>query len=471
MSGNKFDLPEDSLGTLDEKGYRLFRYPQSVRGVYRNWRNKVYSVLIIIFLVLPWIKINGAQAILLDLANRRFSFFGVQFWGHDAPMIFFVLALSTLGLTFVTSIWGRVWCGWACPQTVFIDGVYRKIEEWVEGNHLQRAKLDKEPLNATKVRKRSIKWFLFFLVSFIISHSFLAYFVGADGVIDMITHPPAENWTSFLFVFSLCAILLFDFGWFREQFCIIACPYGRFQSVLMDTESMNILYDEKRGEPRKAKDVPKDQQGDCVNCYKCVAVCPTGIDIRRGVQAECIACTACIDACDEVMTKLKKPKGLIRYTSEADMERGEGEEKPRNLRPYVYFAMLTIVAVAFAIALYKRKPVDILFVRAIESPYQVEQTGTDEMVINHYKVKLKNHLIEDAELDLLFDHDEIEVVKPMFPVKMKGGDAKEVHVFFKFKRGTVLQMGAAKVPLTMRLISQGTVKEFEKEVSLVGPLK
>ncbi|MEZ4872141.1 MAG: 4Fe-4S binding protein [Bdellovibrionales bacterium] len=243
------DHREGQIGrpkSLDAYGSRVFQYPAEVKGYFRTRRNVVYAILIIIFLALPWIKIGGHQAILLDIPGRQFSFFGIHFWAHDAPLIFFIFAFLTLGLAFVTAIWGRVWCGWACPQTVFIDGIYRRIETWIEGSHLARRKLDLQDWNREKILKRSSKWLAFFVVSFLISHSFLAYFVGSQAIIEYVQHPPSENWTTFLIVMSFTAFLLFDFGWFREQFCIIMCPYGRFQSVLMDESSLAIVYDENR---------------------------------------------------------------------------------------------------------------------------------------------------------------------------------------------------------------------------------
>ena len=297
MAKNKLELPEDRLASLDKMGGRLFIYPAQVRGFFRKWRTVTQIILIAIFLLLPWIKIGGQQAVLLDLPGRKFALFGVTFWAHDAPMIFFVLAILTMSLALMTALWGRVWCGWACPQTVFIDGVFRRIEELIEGNHIERRKLDDAPMDAKKFFKRSLKWILFTAVTLVITHSFLAYFVGADRLVEMVQHKPAENWTNFLIILVTSGIILFDFAWFREQFCIIACPYGRFQSVLMGPRSKNVVYDYNRGEPRKGK-APKGEEADCVNCYRCVQVCPTGVDIRRGTQMECIACTACIDACD-----------------------------------------------------------------------------------------------------------------------------------------------------------------------------
>lgn len=321
MPLSQFELHPDRLATTDAQGRRIALYPADVRGFFRRKRTQVQAILVIIFLVLPWVRINGQQALLLDIAQRRFEIFGLSLRAHNAPLLFFVFAAGAFGLFFVTAVWGRVWCGWACPQTVFIDGVFRKIERWVEGSALERRKLDAAPLSLQKFLKKFGKWSLYIFATLILTHSFLAYFVGTGPLAEMIRKNPSENWGSFLFMVFSSAVILFDFAWFREQFCTIVCPYGRFQSVLMDRGSMIVAYDVDRGEPRatpQAKALSKAHNsnlGDCVNCYRCVQVCPTGIDIRRGLQMECIACTACIDACDEVMTKVKKPTGLIRYDS------------------------------------------------------------------------------------------------------------------------------------------------------------
>lgn len=314
------ELPEERLATTDEKGKRVYLYPDDIKqGHYRNLRVKLRAFLVIFFLFLPWIKIQGHQAVLLDIPHRRFAILGLTFWAHDAPIFLFVLGILAFGIFLVTALLGRIWCGWACPQTVFIDGVFRRIERWIEGDSVERRKLDDGPWNENKVFKKILKWFLFLLVSLVITHSFLAYFVGTDELLVMIRRPPLENITSFLVMAASTAVILFDFGWFREQFCVIVCPYGRFQSVLMDDDSWAVMYDEKRGEPRRGRVPEGKSEGDCVNCYRCVQVCPTGIDIRRGLQLECIACTACIDACDEVMDRLGKEQGLIRYDTLTQM--------------------------------------------------------------------------------------------------------------------------------------------------------
>lgn len=443
---SEFDLHPDRLGTTDETGRRIFPQPADVRGKYRTRRNWVEAALILFFLVLPWIRIGGRQALLLDIANRHFEIFGLTLRAHDAPLLVFVLAIFFFGLFFATAMWGRVWCGWACPQTVFIDGVYRRIERWIEGGALERRRLDRAPWSLNKAWKRTLKWSAFTAVSLVVAHSFLAYFVGVEELAVMIRHSPFEHPSTFVFMAVMTLVLLFDFGWFREQFCVIACPYGRFQSVLMDSRSTIVAYDVDRGEPRatpQAKQLAKThggQLGDCVNCYRCVQVCPVGIDIRRGVQMECIACTACIDACDDVMTKIKKPVGLIRYDSLAGLQAAKEERKsgaatvtagavaaasgageaaatavtpasrPRRsgfrLRPMAYASVVVASAVALTVALAKSNALKIEFYRAKETPYQV----VDDRVINHFKLEISNASHAEHELSFASESSGVTVV-------------------------------------------------------------
>ncbi|NIT12887.1 MAG: 4Fe-4S binding protein, partial [Candidatus Dadabacteria bacterium] len=262
---NKRQLPEERLSTTDEYGKRVYIFPEKVHGRFRKWRTLTHSVLIIILLVLPWLKIGGYQALLFDIPNRRFSIFGLTFWAHDGPLIFYILAILSIGLAFITAIYGRVWCGWGCPQTVFVDGVFRRIEYLIMGSHIKQMNIAKAPWNGEKIFKYSLTWILFTIVSLIITHSFLAYFVGAERLVEMTQHRPAENWTIFLFMFFITSFLLFDFGWFREQFCIIMCPYGRIQSVLMDDDSVTVAYDYNRGEPRKGTTDYGEKEGDCID--------------------------------------------------------------------------------------------------------------------------------------------------------------------------------------------------------------
>jgi cytochrome c oxidase accessory protein FixG len=467
-------------------------------------RDKVQVGLILFFLILPWIQISGRQALLLDVANRKFEIFGLSLRAHNAPLFFFVLAAAGFGLFFVTSIWGRVWCGWACPQTVFIDGVYRRIERWIEGPALERRRLDQGPWSAKKFGKRTAKWTLYVIASLIITHSFLAYFVGTDELARMVTRSPSENWTSFLFICFSTAIILFDFAWFREQFCIIACPYGRFQSVLMDDASMIVAYDTSRGEPRQtpqAKALSKTHNsklGDCVNCYRCVQVCPTGIDIRRGVQLECVACTSCIDACDEVMTKLKKPTGLIRYDSLLGLKKTtvsnepthaddhkqtvSASSKPRfqgrlRARSILYFSIMAAALTALSFFIGTLKPVDITVLRAKETPYTVStpEGMSSPVITNHFKIELSNqsdslhHLHFDLEPSL--KEKGAELITAHRPFLLPAGKFTHADVFIRFPKSLLIR-GSKEIIFMIedRDPNSGESHQYLKEVTLVGPL-
>jgi len=465
----RLDLPEDRPASLDEQGHHVALNPADVKGPYRNARNWVYWILIAILLVLPWIRIAGQQAVLFDIPARRFTMFGLTFWAHDLPLVFFVLAILTLGLTLMTAVLGRVWCGWACPQTVFIDRVYRFAERWIEGDSVKRMRLNNAPMSWSKVWKKTLKWGVFWFISTNIAHSFTAYFVGAERLGQMSLMNPADNWTPFLFVTILTGILMFDFGWFREQFCIVMCPYGRFQSVLMDDNSLAIMYDEGRGEPRKGTQSEGSEHGDCVNCYRCVAVCPTGVDIRRGVQMECVACTACIDACDEIMVKVDRPKGLIRYASEESM-RG-GRTRWLTARNAIYAAVLAVCVIGLTASVARRSPIDVKLIRAVDTPY-TQNTLSDGSVqiINHYRLRLKNQAGGPLEVSFTMNDERIESVAATLPAVIDAGQDEEHHVFFKFPRNMTAGAGRLEVEADIVAKGEGVDRVLTLPVKLVGPM-
>ncbi len=464
-------LPDERPATMDEKGKRVFIFPAQVKGFWRSLRTITEIFLVIFFLVLPWIKIGGHQALLLNIGERKFSIFGLTFWAHDAPLIFFILAFLTIGLAFVTAVWGRIWCGWACPQTVFIDGIFRRLEYLIIGSHLQQRNLAQAPWDLRKFFKLSLLWSLFIIVSLVIAHSFLAYFVGADRLVEMTQHNPGENWTIFVIMAFLTAVFLFDFGWFREQFCIIVCPYGRFQSVLLDDDSLTVSYDPVRGEPRKGSEGPGQTEGDCINCYKCVAVCPTGIDIRNGLQLECIGCTACIDACDEVMEKIEKPKGLIRYATGISLK----GLKARWFRPRVaiYVVLLVAVVSALIVSINRREDIVVTILRGKDTPFQVVKNddGSEE-IINHFKMHMKNQTIDDVSLKMVLPEDlkrkNIEIISQSESFDLGAGKDLTVHFFVKFPKDVTGSRGSEPVKLDF-IDTKNNKIESEEDLELVGP--
>jgi cytochrome c oxidase accessory protein FixG len=393
-SGRPFENPVpslDSVTTIRSDGSRRFLHPADSAGRFTLLRKITGWGLIVLYLSLPWIKIGGFPAVFLDVASRRFHFFGWTAAAQDMWLLFFVLSGTGFLLFFVTALLGRVWCGWACPQTVFLEQVFRRLERWIEGDALARRKLDAAPWTASKVIRRGAKQAGFAVLSLVITHLFLAYFVSVPALWSMMRAAPTEHGGAFLFVFVFAGILYFNFAWFREQLCIVLCPYGRLQSVLIDDDSLVIGYDARRGEPRGRfrREAPQagpreGATGDCVDCHRCVAVCPTGIDIRQGLQIECIGCTACIDACDEIMARLKRPAGLIRY----DSLNGLGGRPTRWVRPrtIAYAVLLLIGGSAAAWAVSTVRPAAVGLTRMVGSAYFFDGAT----VRNQFFVRLVN---------------------------------------------------------------------------------
>lgn len=388
----------DRPSMLDAFGTRIPLYPAKASGAWRRRRTIVHGILLVFFLILPWLEWNDRPLVLFDLSHGRFHLFGLSFMAHDGPMIFFVLGIVAISLALITALWGRAWCGWACPQTVFLDGVIRRLEHWIEGSHLQRRTLDQGPWNTGKIFKKSLKWASFILFCLILTHTLLAYFFGTDQVLEMIRHDPRQHPGPFLFVFFLTGLILFDMAWFREQFCLIVCPYGRIQTVLMDRHTVSVQYDSPRGEPRGKLKGGAIQSGNgaCVDCNRCVSVCPTGIDIRNGVQLECIACTACIDACDDVMLKTRQEPGLIRHATQS-------LQPVKWLRPRVllYTGILIAMIIALAISLSHHRQVDITVLRGLGAPFieRLDENG-HALVANDYRLRVNNRLGEDVDLQV-----------------------------------------------------------------------
>ena len=379
----------ESVTTIGEDGSRPFLHPADVRGPWTRWRRFVALVLIGLYVSLPWIPVGGRPAVFLDVMERRFHLLGFTFTAQDFWLSFFLITGVAFILFYATALVGRLWCGWACPQTVFLEHVYRRLERWLEGDATARRKLDAAPWTPAKAARRASKHILFVLVSILIAHLFLAYFVSIPKLHGWILQGPAASPAAFLFVLITTAIIYFNFAWFREQLCLILCPYGRLQSALIDEHSVIIGYDEKRGEPRGKPSNP--DAGDCIDCSRCVQVCPTGIDIRHGLQMECIACANCIDACDSVMEQLGRPRGLIRHDSQTALEGG----KTRFWRPRIrVYTVLLLLGIAVSATMLGR--VDFYHssvTRMTGAPYFI----TEETIRNHYMVRLINKRDTPAE--------------------------------------------------------------------------
>lgn len=358
-------------------------HPADVSGPFTLWRRVAALLLLGIYIGLPWIPVNGFPAVFLDVQERRFHFFGLTLATQDLWIGFFLVTGLAFSLFYITSLFGRVWCGWTCPYTVFMEQIYRRVERWIDGDGQARRRLEDAPWTFSKVARRVIKHAIFIAISAAIAHVFLSYFVSIKALYEMMHHSPQHHALAFGVVLFLTAALYGSFSWFREQFCIILCPYGRLQSALTDDNSVVIGYDKKRGEPR-GKGAVEKPAGDCVDCRRCVQVCPTGIDIRNGLQLECIGCAACVDACDDIMLKLKRPKGLVRYDSYIGLQGG----KTRFVRPRTVFytCMLLVGAIAFTFATTRISPLRASVVRMGGASFYVD----NGVIRNQFQLRVIN---------------------------------------------------------------------------------
>ena len=384
----------ESVTTINEDGSRYFVHPADVRGMW-TWLRRIVAVLLIaVYVSLPFIHINGEPAVFLDIFHRKLHLFGLTLMFQDLWLLFFIITGLAFSLFVITSVAGRIWCGWACPQTVFLDHVFRRIERWIDGDAPARRRLEDAPWTGGKVARRVLKHGIYIVLAALIAHLFLSYFVSLPALYGMMHHAPAENWGAFVFVFALTGILYFNFAWFREQFCIMMCPYGRLGSVLIDDDSIVIGYDSVRGEPRGKAGTTT---GDCIDCRRCVQVCPTGIDIRQGLQLDCISCTACIDACDEIMVKLDRPKGLIRH----DSLNALAGRPARFWRPrlFIYLVLGLVGASAFAYATQQVKPVIVSVLRMQGALYFRDAND----VRNNFLVRVANKRSEEHEYRVIVE--------------------------------------------------------------------
>ncbi len=386
----------DTIGTLDDQGKRKFIFPKKPKGKFYDYRKIVSYILLAILVANPFIKINGNQFMLFDIMERRFNIFGFPFWPQD----FYLFVISMLiGIVFVilfTVVFGRIFCGWICPQTIFMEMVFRRIEFWIDGDRGAQMRLDKQKWDAEKIRKRLLKWIIFFIISFLIANVFLAYVTGSDQLWLMIEEGPIKQSGNFIALLIFTSVFYFVFVWFREQVCIIACPYGRLQGVLLDNKSINVAYDFVRGEKEvgrakfnKNEDRELSGKGDCIDCKQCVSVCQMGIDIRNGTQLECTNCTACIDECDAIMESVGLPKGLIRYATEDEIEKKEPFKFTARMKGYT--SVLIILTGILIGMLFLRNDVEASVLRL---PGQLfEHKG--ENISNVYTYKIINKTTRD----------------------------------------------------------------------------
>ena len=391
MSNIQDESFRDSIGTIDETGHRKFIFPKKPSGKLYEYRKIVSYFLLAILIANPFLKINGNQFMMFNVLERRFNIFGFPFWPQDFYLFVLFMILGVVFVIFFTVIFGRIFCGWICPQTIFLEMVFRRIEYWIEGDRGAQIRLAKQEWNAEKIRKKGLKWSIFLVISFFIANVFLAYLISSDELFKMIEDGPESHLSTLIALLIFTGVFYFVFVWFREQVCIIACPYGRLQGVLLDNKSINVAYDFVRGEKEsgraklnKNEDRAASGKGDCIDCHQCVHVCPTGIDIRNGTQLECVNCTACIDECDSIMETVGLPKGLIRYASEDEIEKKSKFQFTARMKGYT--AVLVILIGVLTGLLFLRTDVEASILRL---PGQLFQHKGDN-ISNVYTFKIIN---------------------------------------------------------------------------------
>ena len=415
MGEQKKESFRDSIGTIDDSGKRAWIFPKKPVGRFYKYRTYVSWFLLAFLLGAPFVKINGNQFLMFNILERKFNIFGFPFWPQDFHLLVVSMILGVVFIALFTVIYGRVFCGWVCPQTIFLEMVFRKIEYAIDGDRGSQIRLKKQKWNPDKIRKRILKHSIFFIVSFIIANVFLAYLVGSDRLFEIITDNPLNHLSGLISLLIFTAVFYFIFAWFREQVCVIACPYGRLQSVLLDNKSIVVAYDYKRGEKdagrakfKKNEDRPSTGKGDCIDCHQCVDVCPTGIDIRNGTQLECVNCTACIDACDFMMDKVDLPKGLIRFASEDNIAKGKKAVFTARMKGYT--AVLVILTGLLIGMLFLRNDVEATILRL---PGQLYETKENNIISNVFTYKLINKTmdqIDNVSIKLLSHEGQVNLV-------------------------------------------------------------
>jgi len=422
VTSNAPEAQEQVLSTLNLDGSRRWIRPKLSKG--RHYRRRLLTAwgLIITFTLIPILKLGGKPLILLDVPHREFTLFGTTFLPTDTFLLMLLLFSIFVGIFLMTAVFGRVWCGWACPQTVYMEFLYRPIENWIEGGRTRQMRLDSQGPDG----RRILKYIVFFVVSAFLGNTFLAYFVGWDQLLAWMTRPPTEHFGAFLLMLGTTVLMFTDFAWFREQTCIVACPYGRFQSVLLDRQSLIVGYDVGRGEPRaRWRKTEERKDGDCIDCHLCVSTCPTGIDIRESLQMECIHCTQCIDACATVMDRVGLPQGLIRYTSQAELADG----KSSFLRPrlVVYSAILAVMLGTLAFSLAGKSSADVTLLRGLGAPFSILPDGR---ISNQIRIKIANRSEEERSyLIELAAGGGLELIAPENPLTVAPGETEMTAAF------------------------------------------
>ncbi len=460
----RFDQFRDKISTVDEKGKRVWVFPKKQFGKYFNRRQIFAYALLALLFAGPFIRIGGEPLLMINILERKFVIFGQIFWPEDIFLFAFGMIAFVVLVIFFTVVFGRLFCGWACPQTIFMEFVFRRIEYLIEGDWNQQKQLDKMPWNGHKIFKRVLKWSIFWIISFVIANVFLAYIIGSDGLKDIIIDDP-KNHVGGLFAIILFTTVFFAvFTWFREQVCIAVCPYGRLQGVLLDKNSILVAYDHVRGEARakfkKGEDRKAAAKGDCIDCNQCVNVCPTGIDIRNGTQLECINCTLCMDACDQMMDGVGLEKGLIRFDSESSIQTREPWKLTSRAKAYIVL-MFAIVALLVTL-LFTRTEIDATILRASGTTFQRMDENT---ISNIFEATITNKTNQAHQLTIkvLSENAEVEIVGGGF--ELKPGEQIKRNLLVKMKASEIT---GPKTEVVLGIYS-GDRLVTEEEISFSGP--
>ena len=454
----------DSIATVDEEGKRIWVYPKKPSGRFHNYRIIVTIILLGILFAGPFIRIGGQPFLMLNFFERKFVILGKVFWPQDFVLLALLLITFFVFIILFTVIFGRIWCGWACPQTLFMEMVFRKIEYWIEGDANKQRKLDQSLWTGEKIWKKGLKHFIFVVISLLISHTVMAYLIGIDEVKEIVSQPPTAHMAGFIGLMVFTGIFYWVFAYFREQACVAVCPYGRLQGVLLDKKSIVIMYDWLRGEPRGKIKKGKEQShlGDCIDCKLCVHACPTGIDIRNGTQLECVNCTACIDACDEVMEKVNKPKGLIRYASHDSIQ--EKKHKIFNTRAKAYSVVLIILVSILSVALLTREEVETTIVKV---PGQLFQRQPDNRISNLVNIQFVNKTANSMQMTMeVKGTPGAEISKVGDGTMEVGANSLEEGIYFiSIPRE---ELAGMQTNLTIYIYGNGELIE-EKPLKFLGP--
>ncbi len=459
----------DSIGTINEAGKRAWVYPKKPVGRFYNYRKWVSYGLLIFLVAAPFVKINGHPFLMFNVLDRRFSIFSIPFWPPDFHLFVISMIIGVIFIALFTVAFGRIFCGWMCPQTIFLEMVFRRIEYWIEGDRGAQIRLDRQAWNAEKIRTKILKWVVFALISFLIANVFLAYLISSDTLIQYIIEGPANHLNTLVALIIFTGVFYFVFAWFREQVCIIACPYGRLQGVLLDNKSVVVAYDHKRGEDiegrkkfRKGENRSQLGYGDCIDCNQCVQVCPTGIDIRNGTQLECVNCTACIDACDSIMDSVALPKGLIRYTSQDHIEKKSPFVFSARLKGYT--AVLFILIGVLVGMLFLRNPVEATILRLPGQLFEHKEGGIISNVYTYKLVNKTDQTMDSIHFELKNNKGLIRLVPDRF-VTLKANHMGEGTLFIELPQ-THLSGDKNKLEI---LIYQGNTLIETTSASFLGP--